>query len=120
MEEMTSCRTEEIYDSCTDEQLSCVAHVVVMDQEMSCNCMNFGDNSECDQLIAAMSQEINDHTPHAHDHLWEETEDNKPLWALSHYDQTVYTLHDHLEEAVADETVTTPLEERLEYMLEDE
>lgn len=42
------------------------------------------------------------------------------MWALSHYDETVYTLYDKLSEAVDDEETTTPLEEWLENIIEDD
>lgn len=77
--------------------------------------MNYGYNSECDQLVDLFRE-----GDHVHDHLWDETEDNKFLWALSHYDETWYTLFDHLDYAVADEDVTTQLEKQLENMLNDD
>lgn len=119
LDEITSCNTLEFYNNCTDEYLECTAtaYFEVMDLEITCDCMNLGDNSECDQMFEMIEALTDEDT---HGHLWDETEDNKPLWALSHYDETVYTLYDHLEEAVDDETVTTELESNLEYMLENE
>lgn len=77
--------------------------------------MDFGNDSECDQLL-----EMLDNLHGSHDHLWEENEDNQFLWALSHYDETAMTMYHHLDAAVADEEVTTQLEAELEYVLEDD
>lgn len=82
---------------------------------MTCDCTNYeNETTECD----LMQDEIQSKR-HQHDHLWDETEDNKVLWALSHYDETVYTLYDKLSEGVADEEETTPLEEWLEDVIDD-
>lgn len=45
---VSSCITREQYDSCSGDQVTCMAQVVVDGMEMTCDCMNYdSESSEC-------------------------------------------------------------------------